>query len=105
MKSTVLRLARSTSAPPPLPKFFKDSNMSLAHFMVRGQVISLYRDILRCTKGLDKQSAREIRDFARADFERYRNERDLDKIRSLLSSGKQQMHSLKASVDLAHASR
>lgn len=27
--------------------------------------------------GLDKQSAREIRDFARADFERYRNERDL----------------------------
>lgn len=34
-----------------------------------------------CLSGLDKQSAREIRDFARADFERYRNERDLVKDR------------------------
>ena len=27
--------------------------------------------------GLDKRDKQEIRDFARADFERYRNERDL----------------------------
>ncbi|KAI9319423.1 hypothetical protein BX666DRAFT_1926014 [Dichotomocladium elegans] len=103
MKTALVRLSRS-AAPPPVPKFFKDVDMSLAHFLVRGQAISLYRQILRCTKGLDKQSAREIRDFARSDFERYRNERDLDKIRSLISSGKQQMHSLQASVELAHGS-
>ncbi|KAI9275953.1 hypothetical protein BDA99DRAFT_496961 [Phascolomyces articulosus] len=105
MRSTALRLASQAKAAPPVPRFFKDSQMSLAHFMIKGQVISLYRSILRCGKGLDKRDKQEIRDFARADFERYRNEKDLEKIRSLLSSGKQQMHSLEASVQLAHANK
>ncbi|KAI8140166.1 hypothetical protein BJV82DRAFT_671936 [Fennellomyces sp. T-0311] len=105
MRATTLRLARAAGSPPPVPRFFKDPEMSLQHFMLRGQAISLYRQILRCTKGLDKREAREIRDFARGDFERYRNERDLYKIQSLLSSGKQQMHSLQASVQLAHANK
>ncbi|KAG2220251.1 hypothetical protein INT45_008792 [Circinella minor] len=105
MRSTALRLASQVKTPPPVPRFFKDPQMSLAHFMIKGQVISLYRQILRCGKKLDKRDKQEIRDFARADFERYRNEKDLDKIRSLLSSGKQQMHSLQASVQLAHADK
>ncbi|KAL1930175.1 hypothetical protein VTP01DRAFT_1329 [Rhizomucor pusillus] len=102
--ASTLRGGRS-SAPPPVPKFFRDTEISLAHFMVRGQVISLYRQILRCTKGLDKASAKEVRDWARADFERYRHEKDIEKIRSLLSSGKQQMHSLQTSLNLAHADK
>ncbi|KAI9496885.1 hypothetical protein BDB00DRAFT_869115 [Zychaea mexicana] len=105
MRATLLRLAREAKPAPPIPKFFRDPEMSLAHFMIKGQVLSLYRQVLRCGKGLAKRDKQEIRDFARADFERYRNERDLDKIRSLLSSGKQQMHSLQASVQLAHANQ
>ncbi|ORX61564.1 hypothetical protein DM01DRAFT_1404343 [Hesseltinella vesiculosa] len=93
------------SKAPPVPKFFKDADMSLNHFLIRGQVISLYRKLMRCTKGLKKSDAEELRLWIRADFERYRNERDLDKIKSLITSGQYQMHSLQSSVSLAHASR
>ncbi|SAM06767.1 hypothetical protein [Absidia glauca] len=90
---------------PPIPRFFKDSDMSLNHFLLRGQVISLYRKFLRCTKGLNKKDAQELRHWVRSDFERYRNERDLDKIKNLITSGQHQMHTLQGSVSMAQASR
>ncbi|KAI7861870.1 hypothetical protein BDF14DRAFT_237015 [Spinellus fusiger] len=88
---------------PPMPRFFKKETLTLDHFLTRGRVISLYRQILRCTKGLDKSDAREIRAWARSDFERSRHEVELDKIKSLLSSGKHQMHTLQSSMMIAHA--
>ncbi|KAI8073271.1 hypothetical protein BC940DRAFT_290966, partial [Gongronella butleri] len=92
-------------AAPPVPKFFKDSHMTLNHFLLRGQVLSLYRKLIRCTKGLNKSDADELRHWIRADFERYRNERDLDKIKNLITVGQHQMHTLQGSVSLAQASR
>ncbi|ORY95489.1 hypothetical protein BCR43DRAFT_525214 [Syncephalastrum racemosum] len=104
MRSSLIQLAKvSQKAPPPLPKFFKDQDLTLRHFLIKGEVLSLYRQILRCTKALEKSQAKDIRDFARQDFERFRHERDYDKIRALLSSGKQQMHNLQTALNLAHA--
>ncbi|KAI8381482.1 uncharacterized protein BYT42DRAFT_566693 [Radiomyces spectabilis] len=99
----VALIARSKA--PAVPRFFKEPSLTLNHFLIKSQVRSLYRQILRCTKGLDKHDAKELRDWARSDFERYRHETDLDKIRSLLSSGKHQMHSLQSSVSLAQAGK
>ncbi|KAI7903643.1 uncharacterized protein BX663DRAFT_507178 [Cokeromyces recurvatus] len=89
---------------PTMPKFFKE-NLTLDHFILRGHVISLYRQIVRCTKGMDKNDAKELMQWARADFERHRNETNIETIRSLLSSGKHQMHSLQSSVSLAHTNK
>lgn len=100
MLSSVVRLQKA----PPVPKFFKEG-LSLDHFLIRSQVISLYRQIVRCTKGMDKPSAKEIIQWARADFERHRHETNIDNIKSLISSGKHQMHSLQNSVYLAQAGK
>ncbi|GAB5588629.1 hypothetical protein Unana1_03529 [Umbelopsis nana] len=53
--------------------------------------------------GLDKKDAEEIRQWARSDFERYKAEKDLEKIKSLITSGKHQMHSVQQSLMLAQA--
>lgn len=54
---------------------------------------------------MDKPSAKEIIQWARADFERHRHETNIDNIKSLISSGKHQMHSLQNSVYLAQAGK
>ncbi|KAI8369141.1 complex 1 protein [Choanephora cucurbitarum] len=100
MLPTLVRLHKA----PAMPKFFQEG-LTLDHFILRGQVISLYRSIVRCTKGMDKANAKDLIQFARADFERHRHETNLESIRSLISVGKYQMHSLQSSVSLAHTSR
>lgn len=47
-------------------------------------MISLYRQIVRCTKGMDKNDAKELIHWARADFERHRKERDIVKNQNTL---------------------
>ncbi|KAI8997780.1 hypothetical protein BDB01DRAFT_846388 [Pilobolus umbonatus] len=97
MIPTITRLHRA----PPLPKFFKEG-LTLDHFLLRSQVISLYRQILRCTKGMNKEDAKELKSWVKYDFERHRNETNIDNIKALISSGKHQMHALQGSVSLAH---
>ncbi|KAG2199890.1 hypothetical protein INT46_009830 [Mucor plumbeus] len=97
MLPTLIRLHKA----PPMPKFFQEG-LTLDHFLLRGHVLSLYRQIIRCTKGMDKSDAKELIQWARTDFERHRNEKSIDHIKSLISSGKHQMHSLQSSVTLAH---
>ncbi|KAI9307318.1 hypothetical protein BJ944DRAFT_247487 [Cunninghamella echinulata] len=101
MRSSLLLLSKA----PPVPRFFKDADMTLNHFLLQRQVISLYRKLMRCTKGLNKSDAKELRDWIRTDFEKYRHERDLDKIKNLITSGQHQMHTLQGSVSLAQTSR
>ncbi|EPB90687.1 hypothetical protein HMPREF1544_02431 [Mucor circinelloides 1006PhL] len=72
MLPTLIRLHKA----PPMPKFFQEG-LTLDHFLLRGQVISLYRQIVRCTKGMDKRDAKELIQWARADFERHRNEKSI----------------------------
>ncbi|OBZ90093.1 hypothetical protein A0J61_01849 [Choanephora cucurbitarum] len=72
MLPTLVRLHKA----PAMPKFFQEG-LTLDHFILRGQVISLYRSIVRCTKGMDKANAKDLIQFARADFERHRHETNL----------------------------
>ncbi|CAO3616265.1 unnamed protein product [Cunninghamella blakesleeana] len=91
MRFTLLLLSKA----PPVPRFFKDADMSLNHFLIKGQVISLYRKLINVPKNYK---------WIRANFEKYRHERDLDKIKSLITSGQHQMHTLQGSVSLAQVS-
>ncbi|KAL2915622.1 LYR motif-containing protein 2 [Polyrhizophydium stewartii] len=75
--------------------------LSLKQFMTRGQVLALYRDILRCTKFVAPSDRAYIREWARSDIERYRHETSDDKIRMLISQGKVQLRTLENSVALS----
>ncbi|KAI9193707.1 LYR motif-containing protein 2 [Polychytrium aggregatum] len=71
---------------------------TLQQFMTKQKVLSLYREILRATKGLPQDDAEFIRSWARSDFERYRTVTDPDRIQLLLSQGKVQLRTLEKSV-------
>ncbi|KAH8550267.1 hypothetical protein BGW37DRAFT_558324 [Umbelopsis sp. PMI_123] len=104
LPTLVLRATKRASQPKVSTKrFFEADGLSLEHFLAKRRVISLYRDILRSLKGLNKTEAEEIRQWARSDFEHYRNEKDLEKIKSLITSGKQQMRNVQQSLMLAQA--
>lgn len=66
--------------------------LSLPAFLLRAQVLSLYRTILRTTRLLAKSdpTRNELRDFARAEFERNRHvqQDDLSQVKSLVTAGK-----------------
>ncbi|KAI8578307.1 hypothetical protein K450DRAFT_248211 [Umbelopsis ramanniana AG] len=94
---------RASQAKPASKRFFEADGLSLEHFLARRRAIALYREIIRSLKGLNKTDAHEIRQWARSDFERYRGEKDLEKIKSLITSGKHQMHSVQQSLMLAQA--
>ncbi|KAJ1934819.1 hypothetical protein EC988_008685, partial [Linderina pennispora] len=63
--------------PPPL---------SFQQFIQRGKVIAMYRKYMRLTKRIpDKNDKREMRQWIRGDFDRYRSEADTQKIEVLLA--------------------
>ena len=91
--NTVCRTAASRSAGKPhRPSRFPASSsppLSLDHFLLRQRAIALYRTIMRgCYKLPDPVARAEMREFARAEFERHRQETDLRTIRYFLSTGK-----------------
>lgn len=66
--------------------------LSLPAFLLRAQVLSLYRTILRTTRLLAKSdpTRNELKNFARTEFERNRNvqQDDLSHIKSLVAAGR-----------------
>jgi hypothetical protein len=69
--------------------------MSLDHFLQRQRVMSLWREVVRATNKINQEDTRlEMRNFAREEFERYRNIDDLEHIRYLVSTGKEQLKSM-----------
>ncbi|XP_022654957.1 LYR motif-containing protein 2-like isoform X1 [Varroa jacobsoni] len=81
--------------------------LSLKHatftqFMLRQQSLKLYRDILRSLRQLDnKDQAKEIRQWARQDFESCRHLQDPEAIKMHLARGKLALKELHASLQLA----
>lgn len=75
-------------------------SLSLPAFLLRQQVLSLYRTILRTTLPLPKSAPtrNELRDFARAELERNRRVDDLAHVRYLLSAGRAEVERLKGLV-------
>ena len=83
------------------------STLTLKQFMLRQQVIKLYRDFLRTTAKLEDAGQREeIRALIRADFRANQNvdtSIEEDKVKSLLFHGEKMLQELKQSVDLSKA--
>eukprot|EP01135_Chromosphaera_perkinsii_P005159 Nk52_evm7s319 gene=Nk52_evmTU7s319 len=74
---------------------------SLKEFMVRREVLQLYRDVFRATRKVpDEKSKAYLRKWARDDIERYRNVDDKHKIRHLLFEGRKALDELIVSMRL-----
>ncbi len=97
--------------PPPLPPSLnhpiKPLILTLKQFIQRQQVLSLYRAILRVATSLPPppkppnrlvDARREIREHARAEFERNRACADEGKIRFLIAMGREDLRRLREGV-------
>lgn len=92
-----LRQSYATHAAPlPASKLGRGRKVvSLDHFLQRQRVIALWRSIVRATNKINNaQTKREMRGFARDEFERYRDVEDLEHIRYLISTGSEQLKSM-----------
>jgi len=73
--------------------------MTLRQFMMRSQVLSLYREALRAIKLVDNESERDyLRKWVRDDFEANRHHTDEAVVRMVLTQGKNQVKELKEAV-------
>ncbi|UJR26160.1 hypothetical protein I4U23_007504 [Adineta vaga] len=76
--------------------------LSLKHFIVRSQVLALYRDIMRTMMKIDDQDYRkEMREWTRSEFNRNRTLRDLGEIRTQVALGRRNLNELKLSMQMA----
>jgi len=72
-------------------------DLSLSNFLLRQRVITLWRDIMRATNKISKGSSsrREMKEFAREEFERNKGVDDPVQIRYLVSTGKTQLDQIR----------
>ncbi|CZT20380.1 uncharacterized protein RCC_06240 [Ramularia collo-cygni] len=74
--------------------------LSLEQFLQRQKVMNLWREIIRATNKIPIEDTRkEMRDFAREEFERFRHVDDLGHVRYLVSTGKTQLDSMRRYVE------
>ena len=83
------------------------STLTLKQFMLRQQVMKLYRDLFRTTAKLEDAGQREeIRALIRADFRANQNSNssiEEHKVKALLFHGEKMLQELKQNVDLSKA--
>jgi hypothetical protein len=81
--------------------------LTLKEFMLRQEVLKLYRSFFRTIKQLpDPVHRKEVADWIRADFKTYSKSsslKDEDHVKSLLFQGTKSLNELKQSVDLSKA--
>ena len=83
-----------------LPQSRRKPPLTLDQFLQRQRVLGLWREIVRATNHISSEDIRkEMKMFAREEFERYRNVEDATKIRYLVSTGKEQLQSMRRYVD------
>ncbi|XP_057378644.1 LYR motif-containing protein 2-like [Daphnia carinata] len=71
--------------------------LSLKQFMLRQEVLSLYREVLRTARKVDGQKE-EITKWARGDFEAHKSQTDEATIRGLLINGKRMVKELQSTI-------
>jgi len=80
--------------------------LTLKQFMVRQEVLKLYRTFFRTIRRLpDEQQKKEVAEWVRADFKNYKSipvEEEIQ-IKSLIYNGEKMLRELKQSVDLSEA--
>lgn len=80
--------------------------LTLKQFMLRQEVLKLYRSFLRTANQLpDPKQRSDIVDWVRSDFKanRHISPQNDDQIKSLLYNGQKMLQELKQSMDLASA--
>ncbi|KAK4027146.1 LYR motif-containing protein 2 [Daphnia magna] len=77
-----------------IPKKF----LSLKQFMLRQEVLSLYREVLRTARKVDNGQKEEIAKWARSDFEAHKSQTDEATIRGLLINGKRMVKELQSTI-------
>jgi hypothetical protein len=71
--------------------------LNLSNFLLHQRVIALWRDVVRTTNEIPKSAPtrREMKDFAREEFERNKGVDDPVQIRYLVSTGKMQLDQIR----------
>ncbi|XP_067946508.1 LYR motif-containing protein 2-like [Watersipora subatra] len=73
--------------------------MSLKQFMLRREVITLYKEMIQtCHRIPDKSTAKEMAEWVRADFRKNSTITDEAAIRMLISHGKQSLKKLQTNI-------
>ncbi|XP_022089946.1 LYR motif-containing protein 2-like [Acanthaster planci] len=76
--------------------------LTLKQFLLRQQVLSLYRDIQRSLRRVpNKKDRDELRVWAREEFKKNKKEKDEIVIRMLLTQGKRTLQEIQSTVILA----
>ncbi len=82
------------------------TSLTLKQFMIRQEVLKLYRSFFRTLRHLpDERQRRETADWVRHDFKNYKSidVNDEERIKSLLYQGQKMHNELKMSVDFSKA--
>ncbi|KAF2134096.1 hypothetical protein P153DRAFT_104626 [Dothidotthia symphoricarpi CBS 119687] len=80
------RYATIASKPPSRLRARGKSPVGLDHFIQRQRAMALWREIVRSTANIpDETTRKDMRQFARSEFEQHRNVTDLGHIRYLIS--------------------
>lgn len=79
--------------------------LSLKQFMVRQQVLKLYRDFFRTARELPEGQREDIIEWVRSDFKSNKSVpvTDEEQIKALVINGEKMLRELKQSVDLSKA--
>ncbi|KPI95875.1 LYR motif-containing protein 2 [Papilio xuthus] len=81
-----------------LPK----TTLNLKQFLLRQEVLKLYRDIFRTLRKISDESTRsELKDWARSDFRNNKHHRDETAIKSMLYYGRKSLKDLERSLALS----
>ncbi|XP_075226830.1 LYR motif-containing protein 2 [Lycorma delicatula] len=80
------------------------TTMNLKQFLLRQQVLKLYRDILRTVKDVpDENDRKYLREWAKKDFKNNAHQTDEYAIKMLIKYGEKSLNELKQSLELSHA--
>eukprot|EP00038_Savillea_parva_P002386 m.113908 g.113908 ORF g.113908 m.113908 type:complete len:100 (-) comp10820_c0_seq2:463-762(-) len=74
----------------------------LAHFVLRGEAIRLYRDCFRAIYAIDDADYRVyLKDWIRERFSHHRNESDAAEIKALVTQGRNEYNAFIATMNCA----
>ncbi|XP_075975696.1 LYR motif-containing protein 2 [Anticarsia gemmatalis] len=78
--------------------------LSLKQFLLRQEVLKLYRDIFRTLRKIPDESTRiELRDWARTDFRNNMHHKDETTIKAMLHYGKKSLKDIQNSLALSRS--
>ncbi|KAF2854482.1 hypothetical protein T440DRAFT_514392 [Plenodomus tracheiphilus IPT5] len=93
------RYATIANKPPSRLKARGKTPVGLDHFIQRQRALALWREIVRSTSNIPDAGARkDMRLFARSEFEQHKQVTDLGHIRYLISYGKTQFQTMKGTL-------